>query len=328
MDVVTRSAVDWLLESREPAVRYLTGRDLIGVDDLVERGRILDGPWVRALLAGQQEDGGFGVHPYSKWTGAHWRLVSLVELGIPAGHPGARRAADTVLDWLNSDGHRGRIASVDGLTRRCASQEGNALAVASRLGLAGDPRARLLGESLIGWQWPDGGWNCDERGAMASVHETLAPTWGLHEYSLATGDEAAAGAARRAAEVFLARRLFRSRRTGEPVRKEWMAFHYPPYWHYDVLQGLLILTRLGLARDPRAADALDHVERRRLKDGRWRPGAYWWSSPGSGRRQQDVVDWGRSGPNEMITLNALRVLKAAGRVAPPHPHGQRDTGNG
>ncbi len=28
---------------------------------------------------------------------------------------------------------------------------------------------------------------------------------------------------------------------------------------------------------------------------------------------QEVVDWGRSGPNEMVTLNALRVLRAAGR---------------
>jgi hypothetical protein len=27
-----------------------------------------------------------------------------------------------------------------------------------------------------------------------------------------------------------------------------------------------------------------------------------------------VVDWGRRGPNETITLNALRVLKAAGRL--------------
>jgi hypothetical protein len=26
------------------------------------------------------------------------------------------------------------------------------------------------------------------------------------------------------------------------------------------------------------------------------------------------VDWGRRGPNTMITLNALRVLKAAGRL--------------
>jgi len=35
--------------------------------------------------------------------------------------------------------------------------------------------------------------------------------------------------------------------------------------------------------------------------------------PGSkGSLPEEVVDWGRGGPNEMITLNALRVLKAAG----------------
>ncbi len=28
----------------------------------------------------------------------------------------------------------------------------------------------------------------------------------------------------------------------------------------------------------------------------------------------EVVDWGRRGPNAMITLNGLRVLKAAGRL--------------
>ena len=28
----------------------------------------------------------------------------------------------------------------------------------------------------------------------------------------------------------------------------------------------------------------------------------------------EVVDWGRSGPIDMITLNALRVLRAAGRL--------------
>jgi len=27
----------------------------------------------------------------------------------------------------------------------------------------------------------------------------------------------------------------------------------------------------------------------------------------------DTVNWGRNGPNEFITLNALRVLKGAGR---------------
>lgn len=50
------------------------------------------------------------------------------------------------------------------------------------------------------------------------------------------------------------------------------------------------------------------------KDGRWRPGGYWWRPDSSGGNVE-VVDWGRGGANEMITLNALRVLKGAGRLA-------------
>jgi hypothetical protein len=32
------------------------------------------------------------------------------------------------------------------------------------------------------------------------------------------------------------------------------------------------------------------------------------------RSNVEVVDWRREGPNPMITLNAVRVLKAAGRA--------------
>jgi hypothetical protein len=87
MDDVTSDAVGWLLLSAEPAVRLLARQDLLG-EDAGHTGEVLDGPMVRALLPGQCRDGGFGVHPYRKWTGAHWRLVSLVELGIPAASPG------------------------------------------------------------------------------------------------------------------------------------------------------------------------------------------------------------------------------------------------
>jgi hypothetical protein len=307
---VSAAAVDWLLASEEPAVRYLARREVLGEPVEPDPDEILAGPKVRGLLAGQRADGGFGVHPYAKWTGAHWRLVSLVELAVPADEPRALAAAETVLAWLCGERHRARIREVDGLARRCASQEGNAVAVCSRLGLAGDERVRLLAESLVAWQWPDGGWNCDERasGRRSSFHESLAPAWGLHEYWLATGDERARDAAQRAAELFLAHRVFRSLATGAPIHPSWLALHYPPYWHYDVLQALLVLARLGRAADPRAGDALDHLERRRLRDGRWRTGGSWRST-----RQPDAVDWGRPGPNELVTLNALRILAAAGR---------------
>ena len=310
----TGSAVDWLLASDEPGIVAQARRDLLDEQEPPEAARVLEGPKVRTLLAGQQGDGGFGTNVYAKWRGAHWRLVSLVELGVPAGEPRCLAALETVLAWLTGRGHRARIPTVDGLTRRCASQEGNALAVSCRLGLADDPRVRLLAESLVQWQWPDGGWNCDRKatGYRSSFNESLAPMWGLHEYSAATGENTAREAADRAAELFLEHRLFRALATGEAIHPSFVTMHWPPFWHYDFFQALVVLARMGRVDDPRATDGVDLVEERRLADGRWRPGGRWWRAPGSDGSDVEVVDWG-SGPNELLTLHALRVLRAAGR---------------
>jgi hypothetical protein len=143
----------------------------------------------------------------------------------------------------------------------------------------------------------------------------------LVEYTNATGDSDALLAVDRAAEFFLERRLFRSRTSGVVIDPEWLRLHYPPYWHYDVLQALLILSRADKLSDPRAADALDVIESKRDEQGRWRTDGFYWGTrsalePSSldDAPNVEVVDWGRDGPNEMITLNALRVLRAAGRL--------------
>lgn len=313
--------IQWLLQSEDPSIRYFALTDLLNeplssTEVHEARAEIPNGPRVRILLMGQQRDGGFGVHPYQKWTGAHWRLVSLVELGLPAGDSRGCAAANQVLRWLGGDAHRRRIRCINGLTRRCASQEGNALAVCSRLGLAEDSRVRRLARFLMDWQWPDGGWNCDKREEAhhSSFYESLAPLWGLAEYHRATGDEGAVETAGRAAEFFLRHRLFRSERTGDVINPEWLRFHYPLYWHYDILQALRILALLGKLDDHRVQEALDMVEARRLPDGRWQPEGCYWHPPGKRRSNVEVVDWGRYGPNEIITLNALRVLKSACRL--------------
>jgi len=315
-------AIQWLLRSEDPSIRYLTLTEVLGepVDSheaQSARKQIPDGPRVRALLAGQQPDGGFGVHAYQKWGGAHWRLVSLVELGFPAGEQRALAAVGQVLRWLSGDAHRRAIRRINGLTRRCASQEGNALAVCSRLGATGDQRVRKLAESLVDWQWPDGGWNCDkDKGAHhSSFYESLSPLWGLIEYHRITGDADALEAADRASEFFLKHRLFRSDKTGEVINPEWLQLHYPLYWHYDILQALRILGRFEKLTDSRLEEALDVVQSKRLPDGRWQPEGYYWRPPGKRAPSVEVVDWRRHGPNEMLTLNALRVLKCAGRLA-------------
>jgi hypothetical protein len=299
-------AVAWLLASAEPAVRGMARRDLLGEEHAED---VLSGAIVTRLLTDACAD----KRAYRKWTGAHWRIVSLAELEVPAHEPRAVAAAEYDLAEIMRSLRYG-VTVVDGLVRRCGSIEGNTLGACSRLGMTGDPRVQRLAEGLIEWQWPDGGWNCDRNasGRRSSFHETHAAAWGLHEYYRATGETAARDAALRAGELFLEHRLFRSLSTGEVINRRWLRPSYPPYWHYDILQGLLVVSRLGLAKDERAADALDELERQRRTDGRWNAGTPWWG-PLGGTRTPEVVDWGRSGPNELITLNALRVLKAAGR---------------
>jgi hypothetical protein len=100
----TDYSLDWLLASDEPAVWYLARRDVLGERVEPDDEAIRAGPIVSMLLSGQEPGGCFGGHPYKKWTGAHWRLVSLVELGVPAGHSPALAAAETVLDGLTGKG--------------------------------------------------------------------------------------------------------------------------------------------------------------------------------------------------------------------------------
>ncbi len=261
MGEVTDPAVDWLLGSDDPSVRYLTLTDVLDEPPdsgraLIEQKQISNGPAVKALLSGQEPDGGFGVHPYQKWTGAYWRLVSLIELRIPERFQLAVRATDLVLKWLLGEAHLRNVPKINGRYRRCASQEGNALAVCSRLGLTDDPDVRRLAKSLVDWQWPDGGWNCDRRPEAdhSSVNESLSTLWGLVEYLHATGDKSFLEPIEQASEFFLKHHLFRSDHTGTVIHPDIVKLHYPLYWHYDILQALLILSRAGKLGDPRTRE--------------------------------------------------------------------------
>lgn len=313
--------VRWLLHSKDPSVRYFALTDLLRASPRSRevreaREEIPEGFRLRALFAGQRSDGGFGVDWYKKWGGPTWRLVSAVELGVPLENPAARRAASYVLDRIplrHSDPQR-----VRGRYRLHASMIGNPLGVCSRLGMAGDPRVQRIAESLARYQWPDGGWNCDSSvtAQHASFYESLAPLWGLSEYLRATGDESVQPAVGRAAEFFLRHRLFQSCRGGDKaIDPRWVQLHYPVYWHYDILQALRVLERCGKLPDPRTEPALDLLESKRSPNGTWQVEGRFWRRGPVRAANTEVVDWGGKGPNEMITLNALRVLVAAGRVS-------------
>ena len=125
----------------------------------------------------------------------------------------------------------------------------------------------------------------------------------------------------RASEFFLQHHLFRSDHTRDIIHPSMVKLHYPLYWHCDILQELMILSRAGKLDDPRTQEALDIVEKKRDPKGLWHANDYYWNMRRKpiGRTKLlvsnvEVVDWGRKEASKMITLNALRTLKASGRT--------------
>jgi hypothetical protein len=296
------SIVASLLASPEPAIRWKVRTGVLGEPAGAVREEVRGSALVRRLLSGG------GIDTYVKWQGPHWVLAALADLGYPPGDEALHPLRDRVLaTWLDASRPPPLLR---GRHRAHASQQGNALWFLLALGLD-DGRCADLAELLLRWQWPDGGWNCDrDPGAhTSSFHETLLPMRGLWAY----GETAAA---RRAAEVFLVRRLVYRVRTGELIRPEFAKLHYPLYWHYDVLAGLKGMAELGLAGDPRCADALDLLESMRLADG-WPATARYHRASAEVGTHHDWVDWGGTSvrrANPWVTADALAVLRAAGRL--------------
>jgi hypothetical protein len=328
--------VERLLQSDEPSIRWKTRTLVLGEDPVSEsmhaaQEKVRDSQRVRDLLR-RHIGRGSGPQIYAKWQGAHWALHALIDLGYPAGDAALAPLGDRVVEaWLDpmfyvefevdakADAYKRRgVPVMQGRYRRCASQQGNALLAVIRLGLTDDRTPELV-ERLLHWQWPDGGWNCDKAPSAdtSSFMETLPPMRGLAAWAALSGDSNARAASDRAAAVLLERRLFKRRRDGRVIHPEFTKLHYPLYWHYDILAGLKAMAELGAIEDERCTDALALVESKRLPDGGWPAEARYYRHSNEVKLGNDDVDWGGTSTrrmNEWVTVDALGVLRAAGRL--------------
>ena len=221
------------------------------------------------LLCERDESGKIpGRDPYQKWCGAHWVLSQLADIGYPEGDLGLIPLREQVYEWLFSERHKKGIQVINGLTRRCASQEGNAVYSLTKLGLD-DERTELLVKKLIGWQWPDGGWNCDKNpsASCSSFMESLIPFRGLAIFGKVRNHQGALKAAKKASEIFLKRHMFLGERNGKVIREDFIHLHYPCFWHYDILFGLKVMKEAGFIGDKRCKKAIEILKLKRLPDG-------------------------------------------------------------
>ncbi len=320
----TEKCVSSLSNSPEPVIRWKYARLLspgpeTGASLIQARKELVSSPIHTQLLCDRNADGLIPFSPYDKWFGAHWVLSILADLRFPPGDEALKPLQEQCYQaWLSRE-HEKHICLISGRVRRCASQEGNCIYYSLALGLA-DNRTEQLVERLIKWQWEDGGWNCDKKpeACKSSFHESLIPLRGLAWYARSTGDSKARQAATRAAEIFLKRHLFLRLSDSSLMDKNFVRLHYPSYWHYDILFGLKVMAEAGFLEDPRCAQALDWLETRQLPDGGFPADDRYHRVDDKKLTGHSRVDWGGTSlrhMNPFVTLDALWVLKQAGRLA-------------
>lgn len=333
------SVIDRLLSSPEPSIRYKIRVQVMGEAEsspeiLRLRQEIKASERVTTLLCARDARGRIEPvrHNYRKWKGAHWAFASLADIEYPEGdeelvpvreqlfetHLPAVTEAEKRKDLRGTYVYEDGVTVINGRPRCCASIPANVLFSAIRLGLA-DERCGLLAAKLMQRQWPDGGWNCDRRlhARNSSFWETLIPLRALSAYASLTGDVAAHEAARRAAEVFLKRRLFLRQSDGQVMNPAFVQLHYPCYWRYDILFGLKVMAEAGFIRDERCREALDLLESKRLPDGGWPAEDRFYRVSQDYSSGTEWVSWGQASGrrmNEWVTADALYVLRAAGRL--------------
>jgi hypothetical protein len=328
LDVALRLAA-----SADVVVAYQARVHALGIPDTdpsvsAARAAIAASPRARALLSHRESDGTIAQHPYAKFQGPHWTLVCLAQIDYPPGDRDLLPLKHQVDDWLSGLAHRRPTRTMRqpvqaDRVRHCASLEGNAIWSGLRLGLQDDRTAEWV-DRLIALQWPDGGWNCDKRpeARASSFQETAIPARALHAWGTRFGDARACQAADRAAELLLSRRLVWRRRDGAVIRPDWGRpfdrIQYPIRF-YDVLYALELMREIDRLDDPRCADALTLLERKRLADGGFPLEERIGNTRTVVASRGTFADWGPAGTthsNPMVTVAALGVLRsAAGRGA-------------
>lgn len=327
----------WLLEG-EPAVQLAVRTRLLGHDPgslecLELRSRAMAEGTIPAILATQGADGHWGARDRfytAKYTGTVWNLIILAELGADGTDERVRRAAEAVLRDSRhpaSGGFSTSSSKRDGgglpsTVIPCLT--GNLVFALVKLGLLGDPRVVRAVDWITTYQRFD---DAEGDAPTGWPYDHLEMCWGRHTCSMgvvkalkglaAIPDEQRSGQVQatlaEGAEWLLKHHVHkRSHDMARLSKPGWKKFGFPRMYQTDVLEILLLLTRLGYA-DPRMDEALALVESKRDTSGRWLL-----DDTFNERFCVPIESAGK--PSRWVTLAALEVLAGrSGAIAQMEP---------
>ena len=317
-----KSVIDWLTEADQPAVRYLAMRDLQDVNggDLREAFEAIPSRgWVEEIFR-RRKPGGYWegrddlYRP--KYLSTNWMVLALSDLGLTKEVPWVSKSAEL---WRDTYARRDGGFDSPGSRKSELCLVGNTARALVKLGYEDDPKVRRAFGWLVRNQKPNGGWHCWGRNGVIDGWEGMSAFAVYPRQKWARGMKDAVD---RGLEFYLQRRLLHQGAEYDP----WYRLHFPYHYYYDLLVGLEFVTALGRGDDPRAAEAIKALRRKRQKDGRWPMEAVhpdylnagklpgWW--PKYKDRLTPFSLEAPGAPSKMITFRALRVLKRLGEKMP------------
>jgi hypothetical protein len=318
------SVLTWLLEDNQPSIRYRTLTELVGrkandPEVVKTRSQILESGWATEILAKRTAGEGWadaGSQYRPKYLSTNWMMLTLSDMGLTRSTP---VVAELCEFWMKGfaakDGGLGGNSA--GSPHYCVAA--NMARALIRFGYEDDPRVRRTLERLAKEANPKGGWSCWGSGRNLDSWEAMSA---FAVYPKSKWTESMRTSVEKGAEFFLQRELHLQGERYPP----WYRFHYPTHYYYDLLVGLDFMTALGYGGDPRMGYALNWLRSRRRANGSWNldavhpdiegPIANWFAKhPGQRPIPFALETPGR--PSKMVTLTALRVLKAVDGTSHP-----------
>ncbi|MBN2541202.1 MAG: hypothetical protein JXB08_06735 [Bacilli bacterium] len=302
MDLIT-----WLKEG-DVAILYQTYRDILNQEKPELRNRIASEGFGKRLLTLQQKDGHWGGGYYrKKWISTHYTLMELRRLNAPPTEA-ILKACNLIIDQYTVD------VEVEGSFRKIWTIHDVCMCAmmfyAFTYWQLPENKIRPMLDYMLDEQMKDGGYNCDYKRPHkhphhSSLHSTISVIEAMNGYIMGGyhyRKEEVLKQRKEAIEFVLMHRLFKSDKTGEPIKKQFTLLSFPPRWKYDILRSLDALRESGMEYDPRMEDAFEVLYQKRRKDGTWPVQQKY-----SGAVHFDMEPTGSS--SRMNTLRVLRVLK-------------------
>ncbi len=295
----------WLLDG-DVSLQYQVNRDLLNKERNELRNRISKEGWGFKFLSKRNKNGHWGRSFYQpKWISTHYTLLDLKNLSISPNINEIKQTISIILRENKSED--GGILPIGSIKVSDVCINGMFLNYASYF-KTDEEKLKSVVDFILSQQMKDGGFNCqlNRVGAVhSSLHTTLCVLEGILEYNR-NGYKYRLKELEKAElesrEFVLMHRLYKSDKTGEIIKEQFLKLPYPPRWYYDILRALDYFQFAKVKYDDRMQDAIDVILKKKKSNNTWLLQA---NHPGQTHFEMEKV----GDPSRWNTLRALRILK-------------------